>query len=322
MVNDRVEKQEIGEKTKRKKKKLPKEISQEILKKIFKNLSKAIGIMLYFLILNFAYPRMNQERLIEDIKVFATVFLIVGIVFLEKAYKEYSGSKAINGIEFLVLSLHSLTIMHIITLFRYNFQFYLLTSSYTFSIYYVFKAIVLYTKERREYLKKLSDISEIVKKEEPIKKEAKKRSLEDSQGKGHQTKKVKPKTAARKTHQKETEEIRKKGVSKTKRKTAEEVKETPTRKKKANSQTKTKTEKKESVQEIKVSQKRTTKPKSEGEKETVKKKTTSKPKSGTEKTSGKEKTTSKTKKETQEEVKIPQEKKKRGRPKKEVVKND
>ncbi len=305
MVNDTISKEDLEQQNKKKIKKLPKEISQEILKKMFGSLLRAVGIMLYFIILNLAYSRMKQERLVEDIKVFATVFLMIGIVFLEKAYKKDSGSKAISGIEFLVLSLHSLTIMHIITLFQYDFQFYLLASSYVFSVYYVFKAIVLYTKGRRDYLKRLNDISEIVKKEAPIKKEAKKRSLEDSQGKVHQTKKVKPKTAARKTHQKETEEIRKKGVSKTKRKTVEEIKETPTRKKKASSQTKTKTGKKESVQEIKVSQKRATKPKSEGEKENVKKKTTSK-----------------TKKEMQEEVKIPQEKKKRGRPKKEVVKND
>lgn len=70
--------------------------------------------------------------------------------------------------------------MHIITLFQYHFQFYLLTSSYVFSIYYVLKAIILYTKGRRDYWKSLSDISEIVKKEEPIKKEAKKRKEEKS----------------------------------------------------------------------------------------------------------------------------------------------
>ncbi len=310
MVNDTIEKEELEEKGKNKKKKkgkkLPKEISQEILKKMFASLLRAIGIMLYFIVLNLAYSTMKQERLIEDIKVFAAVFLIMGMVFLEKAYKKDNGSKAISGIEFLVLSLHSLSIMHVITLFQYNFQFYLLTSSYIFSIYYVFKAIVLYTKGRRDYLKGLSDVSEIVRKEEPVKKEAKKRSLEESQGKAHQTKKTKSKTLATKTHKKEIRETRKKTSSKTKRKTAEkEIKEMPTRKKKIVPQTKTKTVKKESTPEIKATKKRTTKPKSEGEKET-----------------GKKKTTSKTKKEKQEEIKVPQEKRKRGRPKKEVIKND
>ncbi len=75
--------------------------------------------------------------------------------------------------------------MHVITLFKYEFQFYLLTSSYVIAIYYVLKATILYTKGRKEYLESLSDIPEIVKKEEPVKKEAKKRK--------HKEKKIKEK---------------------------------------------------------------------------------------------------------------------------------
>ncbi len=155
--------------------KLPQDVSQEILKKMFKSLLYAVCITLYFIILNLAYLNMNLERLTNDIQVFSAAFLVVAIVCFERAYKNDNGSIAINGIEFLVLSLHSLSIMHVITLFQYNFRFYLLTSSYVFSIYYVMKAIILYTKDRRDYLKSLSDISEIVKKEKPVKKEAKKR---------------------------------------------------------------------------------------------------------------------------------------------------
>lgn len=174
MVTDLIQKEHKQDNNK----KMPKEVSQEMLKKIFKNLVKAIGIMFYFMILNLAYMNMKHERLVGDIKVFAGAFLVVGMLFLEKAYKKEEGSIAITGIEFLFLALHSLSIMHVITLFKYDFRFYLLTSSYLFSIYYVLKAIILYTKERKDYLNSLSDISEIVKKEEPIKKEAKKRREE------------------------------------------------------------------------------------------------------------------------------------------------
>ena len=144
------------------------------MKVIFKNLLKAIGIMCYFIILNFAYTRMNTDRLINDIEVFSGIFLVIGLVMLEIAYKKDSGKSAISGIELLVLSMHSLSINHIITFYKYDFRFYLLVSSYVFAIYYVLKSVIIYTKEKREYLKSLSDISEIVK-EEPIKKEAKKR---------------------------------------------------------------------------------------------------------------------------------------------------
>ena len=141
---------------------------------VFKNLLKAIGIMAYFIVLNFAYTRMNVERLMNDIEVFSGIFLVIGLVMLERAYKQDSGKMALSGIELLCLSMHSLSINHVIAFYQYDFRFYLLTSSYVFAIYYVLKSIIIYTREKRQYLKNMSDISEIVK-EEPIKKEAKKR---------------------------------------------------------------------------------------------------------------------------------------------------
>ena len=157
------------EEKKAKEKKLPKEVSQAILKKIVFNVLKAIAIIIYFVILNLAYIRMDRERLIGDIEIFSGTFLVLGIVFLELAYRKDSGEKAITAIEFIVLSLHSLSIMHVISMYKYDFRLYLLTSSYIFAIYYVLKAIIIYTKERKKYLNSLSDISEIVKKDQQIK---------------------------------------------------------------------------------------------------------------------------------------------------------
>lgn len=146
------------------------------MKKILKNSVYAVCIILYFVVLSFAYTRMNIERLSEDIKVFAGMFLVLGLISLEKAYKKDDGKIAIVGIELLVLSFHSLSIMHMTALLKCEFIPYVLTSAGVVGIYYILKVIVLYTKQRREYLRDLSDISEIVKKDEPIKKEAKKRS--------------------------------------------------------------------------------------------------------------------------------------------------
>lgn len=297
MVNDTIEKKDIEEsKGKNKKKKIPKEISQEILKKMFQSLLRAIGIMFYFIILNVAYSTMKQERLINDIEIFAGVFLIVGIMFLERAYKRDNGSIAISGIEFLMLSLHSLSIMHVITLFKYDFRFYLLTSSYIFSIYYVLKAIVLYTKGRREYLNSLSDISEIVKKEEPVIKDAKKRKAEEEDKQTNPTKKKRTEEVA---------EVKNKTTkAKVKMVKKEKVEETP-------SSTKSKTKKvKEKTEENQTAKKnsKTKKVKEKAKENQTAKKTP--------------KTRSKTKKEERPEESKPPEKKKRGRPKKEVMKND
>lgn len=160
-------------------KKIPKDVSQDILKQVLKNLLIAIVVMLYFVVLNIAYVRMKQERLMEDMKIFAVTFLVIGIAIIEMAYKKDSGRLAINGIELLVLSLHTLSIMHMIVLLKYDFRIYVLVSSYIFSIYYVLKSILIYTKGRKEYLNSLSDISEIVKKDEPIRKEAKRRNKKE-----------------------------------------------------------------------------------------------------------------------------------------------
>lgn len=224
------------------------------MKTIFKNVLKAIGIMCYFIILNFAYTRMNLDRLVGDIEVFSGVFLILGILALEKAYKKDNGEIAVTGIELLALSIHSLSIMHIITMFQYDFRLYLLTSSYIIAIYYVLKAIVVYTKERREYLKGLRDISEIVKEDEPIKKEAQKRNAEEKKEEEKKEEEEKKPTITKKkqtTKKKEPAKKTAKSTTATKKKTStkSKVKEekTPTKKKQSTTKSKKATTKKEST---------------------------------------------------------------------------
>lgn len=240
---------EMKKDRKKQKRKMPKEVSQKILEKIFYQLLTTIGIMLYFVVLNLAYVNMREERLIGDIKVFAGAFLVVGIVMLEKAYREEKGKYVLTGIESLVFSLHTLSIMHVITLFKYDFRLYLLTSSYIFSIYYVLKSIIIYIREKRIYSKGLSDISEIIKKEEPTKKEAtKKVNKEENQNEKIENKenitvapKKKPikkgnkKTSTKKTQTKKQTTIAKEKV-KTETKKKESFKENKTTRSKNSSQ--------------------------------------------------------------------------------------
>lgn len=240
---------EMKKDRKKQKRKMPKEVSQKIWKKIFYQLLTTIGIMLYFVVLNLAYVNMREERLIGDIKVFAGAFLVVGIVMLEKAYREEKGKYVLTGIESLVFSLHTLSIMHVITLFKYDFRLYLLTSSYIFSIYYVLKSIIIYIREKRIYSKGLSDISEIIKKEEPTKKEAtKKVNKEENQNEKIENKenitvapKKKPikkgnkKTSTKKTQTKKQTTIAKEKV-KTETKKKESFKENKTTRSKNSSQ--------------------------------------------------------------------------------------
>lgn len=246
------------------------------MKKIEKNLSKALCIIIYFIILFFAYTRMNLDRLAQDIQVFSGAFLILGILALEKAYKKDSGEVAITGIELLVLSIHSLSIMHMITLLKYDFKSYMLISSGIVVIYYVLKVIIIYTKDKKEYLKGLSDISKIVKEDEPIKKEAKKRnknekekeetdeleSTKENQSKEtnnteiKQNKDSKTKTNSKRKQAKKVNESKNKEKPKTKAKSNKKVIEDKTEKQSKGTKTEAKKKKIENVEEKTKNEKR------------------------------------------------------------------
>lgn len=238
-------------------KNLSKDISQETLKKIYNCIIMAIGIMIYFIVLNLAHNTMKMERLVGDIEVFSGTFLVIGIYLLEKAYKKDSGALAISAIEFLVLSIHSLTIMHVITMLKYDFKVYLITSSFVFASYFILKSIIIYTKGRMEYAKTFSDISEIVKKDEPKKKEATKKSninngnedieekemsIKKSKTKKQKEEKIKSeKSKKTKSEKKEkTEKSNSKKVETEKTKTKKEEKTEKTKTKKENQKSKKK----------------------------------------------------------------------------------
>lgn len=153
-----------------------KEVSEKYMKEIYLNVLKAVIIVLYFLILNLAYENINIQHLQAGIKIFAMLFLFISIYIFEKAYKKDDEKLAIQGIEILILSTYTLTTEHITNRFNFNFKSYSLVASYIFAIYFILKSIIAYTKGRKEIVQQFSDIREIVKKDEPIKKEATKKS--------------------------------------------------------------------------------------------------------------------------------------------------
>ncbi len=155
------------------------ENKKRIRKKVFENIIIAIAIMLYFILINFSYLRIEEEILLNGLKIASLVVLFFSIGIFEVAYHKDSGKLAINGIEILVLAFHTQTIWHVINKMNIPFEKYIVYSTYVFAIYYILKSIIIYTNEKRKYLKSLSDIHEIVSKE-PIKKEAKKRENKEN----------------------------------------------------------------------------------------------------------------------------------------------
>ena len=156
-----------------------KEKNKIIRQKIFENIIRAIAIILYFVIINFSYSRMEEDMLLQGIKMASMGILALSIVTFEIAYHKDSGRIAINGIEILILAIQTLTIWTVINRLKIEFNKYILFSTYAFAIYYVLKSIVIYTIEKKKYLDSLSDIHEIVS-NEPVKKEAKKRKNKES----------------------------------------------------------------------------------------------------------------------------------------------
>ena len=136
--------------------------NKNVNKNVFINLILAICIMFYFVIINFTYTKIGAEKLFNILKILSVVILGIDIILMEIAYRKENGRLGIISIEILILACHTLSISYIVELTKVNFENYILISSYFFSIYYVLKAIIEHTKERKEYLNSLSDIKEIV----------------------------------------------------------------------------------------------------------------------------------------------------------------
>lgn len=152
-----------------------KEVSEKYMKKIYLNILKAIVILAYFLVLNIICQKISTQHFERLIQLCTMIFLFITIFIFELAYKKDDDDLAIQGIEVLVLSTYTLTSLYITKKFRFEFKNYSLVASYIFAIYFVLKSIIIYTKGRKEIAEGYSDIKEIIKKEEPVKKEATKR---------------------------------------------------------------------------------------------------------------------------------------------------
>lgn len=162
-------------KTEEKRENISKDIDRKASKKVFINLIIAIAIMAYFCTLSIVYKNVGFDVIVDVVKVTTMVFLAISLILLEIAYKKESRTFVIHAFEILALAIHSLTTMHITKLNNFDFNNYILISSYAFSIYYVLKTIIITTKAKKEFLNGLSDISDIVQKDEPSKKEASKK---------------------------------------------------------------------------------------------------------------------------------------------------
>lgn len=163
------------EETSKEKINIIKKIKQIMSQNVYINLIYITLITIYFIFFNIIEKYINPDIFLIYIKATSFVFLILTILIFEKAYKTDNDAIALNGIEFLVLSIFTLLILYIPRVFEISNTTYILSGLCLFIAYYLIKNILIYTRERKEELDKLSDIKEIVK-DEPIKKETKRKN--------------------------------------------------------------------------------------------------------------------------------------------------
>ena len=150
-------------------------IDKKTSTRVFVNILIAIVVMVYFCLLSVAYNNLKIQGIINVVKVATGVFLAITLLLMEIAFKKENTKLLVHSIEALAISIHSLTIIYVTRVNNFDFEKYILFSSIMFAIYFVLKTILINTKARKQYLKNLSDIPEIVKKDEPIVKEASKK---------------------------------------------------------------------------------------------------------------------------------------------------
>ena len=151
--------------------------NEKVSKKIIWNIIILIIIEAFLAVLYMSSFKLEENLFFYGIKYGSFLFLLISIIFFEIAYSKDKGTIAIYGIETLILSINTLVSVNVIKKLNISFQNYIIGSIIVFILYYILKMIIMYTKYKRDYLKGLSDIQEIVS-SKPMKKEAKRKEIE------------------------------------------------------------------------------------------------------------------------------------------------
>ncbi len=146
-----------------KKRKMTQEVKEKLNQKIWLNLCLAIGIMLYFCIMDAIYLYVPSDISAIALKILAMVAILLTVIVFEVAYRKENGALGIAGIELLVFCVIGLYMPHI---YAHSDQVigrvFLLTPLFC-ALYYASKAVVIYIKTEKSYQNHLSDVKEIVK---------------------------------------------------------------------------------------------------------------------------------------------------------------
>lgn len=146
------------------KKDIPQKEEKKIYKKVFTNIIIAIIIMVYFYLINLGSSNIETNVFIVDLKVFSMALITLTIILFEYSYKKESIYTCIYGLESFFLALITLFLVYGYMIYIDQFNMMIATAAFAFAVYYLIKAIIIYVKMRKKYIKNLNDINEIIKK--------------------------------------------------------------------------------------------------------------------------------------------------------------
>ena len=145
------------------KRKLPKNVKDEIVVKIFHTLIVAIIIVLYFLTVNLFYYNFEAAQFEVFMKYYALIIIVATVVMFEVGYRKDSIKFAVIGVELLACGILSLYIPYIFLHTTKALRLSIMILPIPVLLYYLFKSLFIYKKDKFHYQNNLSDIKELVK---------------------------------------------------------------------------------------------------------------------------------------------------------------
>ena len=146
------------------KKKLPKDIKKKINAKAITNLVIVLAIGILFTVLYFGMMNIPTDTYLICLKVFSIILMIASIVLFEIGYRKDKEGVWLHGVEAFVVAVFTLYLVYFYSIFYSNFGVFLLSAGVVVLSYYAIKIIVIQKRMKKEYIKSLGDIGEIVKK--------------------------------------------------------------------------------------------------------------------------------------------------------------
>lgn len=157
---------EIGKKIKEKRK-VPKKDVAEMRRKYIPNLIMAFTVIVFFELITLGFYKIQTSTFITDLKTFGMLILLLAIILLENAYSKKDKIILAYGIECVVISTITISLIYIYLKMFNKFVIITLIIAAIFTFYYILKYLIIRRVSKNNYFK--DKMKEIIEKDEDAK---------------------------------------------------------------------------------------------------------------------------------------------------------